>query len=55
MNGHAQVWPESDAVSDGEWVSFYRGPKVVFHCNAAYAATNFIVLGTGSGPDTRAE
>ena len=54
MNGHAQVWPEADVVSDGEWATFYRDRKRVFHCNASYAATNFVLVDVLPGPDVGA-
>jgi hypothetical protein len=53
MNGHAPVWPESDAVSDGQWVSLFQGEKRVFHCNASYAVTNFMMVDKLSAHGTR--
>ena len=42
-NGHGSIWPKAEAVSDGEWVKFFRGGKEVFACNATYAAHHFAV------------
>lgn len=40
-NGHLQVWPWSVAVSDGDWVRFYKDEKLVWECNSHYAKANF--------------
>ena len=44
VNGHAPVWPQAEAVSDGKWVQCYRDGKRVFTCNATYARANFVVI-----------
>jgi hypothetical protein len=41
-NGHAAVWPQAEAISDGKWVQFYRDGKPIYDCNATYAAGNFV-------------
>lgn len=43
LNGHAAVWPQAEAVSDGKWVLFYQDGERVYDCNASYAAANFVV------------
>jgi hypothetical protein len=43
LNGHSLVWPACEAVSDGSWVSFFRGGKEIYRCNALYAAATFII------------
>jgi hypothetical protein len=41
-NGHSTVWPESIAISDGNWVRFFQGSRQVFDCNASYANAHFL-------------
>ena len=41
-NGHDFAWePGCEAVSDGNWVTFYAGEKQLWDCNSNYAAANF--------------
>ena len=49
LNGHGAIWPDAEAVSDGEWVRFFRGDKEVFSCNSTYAAHNFDVRNIQAG------
>lgn len=44
LNGHAAVWPQAEAASDGMWVQFFRDGARVYDCNAAYAAANFVCV-----------
>lgn len=41
FNGHSAVWPQAHAISDGNWVRFYKGEREVFSCNSAYARAQF--------------
>lgn len=40
-NGHLSVWPKSIAISDGKRVEFFKDQKLVWSCNASYAAFHF--------------
>jgi hypothetical protein len=37
-NGHDEVFPGAQCVSDGKWVTFYKDGEEVWACNAVYAA-----------------
>lgn len=42
LNGHSAIWPQAEAVSDGQWVQFYRDDVPIFDCNAQYASAHFL-------------
>ncbi|MFS8979725.1 hypothetical protein PO002_35520 [Cupriavidus necator] len=40
-NGHDEVFPGANCISDGKWVTFYKKGEEVWECNALYAAAHF--------------
>jgi hypothetical protein len=40
-NGHDEVFPGTECISDGHWVIFVRNGEEVWACNATYAAAHF--------------
>ena len=40
-NGHDEVFPGAQCISDGKWVTFYKEREEVWACNAVYAAAHF--------------
>jgi len=40
-NGHDEVFPGAECISDGKWARFIRDGKEVWACNATYAAAHF--------------
>ncbi|RZT35462.1 hypothetical protein EV147_3905 [Cupriavidus agavae] len=53
-NGHDEVYPGAECISDGHWVSFVRDGEEVWACNATYAAAHFDCkeVTTSSSPPT---
>lgn len=43
LNGHGCIWPEAKMVVTGDMAVFYRDGKLVWSCNAIYAAHHFDV------------
>ncbi|WP_153950059.1 hypothetical protein [Cupriavidus sp. U2] len=40
-NGHDEVFPGAECISDGKWARFIRDGNEVWACNATYAAAHF--------------
>ncbi|MGT2454074.1 hypothetical protein ACU4GI_12630 [Cupriavidus basilensis] len=40
-NGHDEVFPGAQCLSDGKWVTFYKDGEEVWACDAVYAAAHF--------------
>jgi len=40
-NGHSQIWPKCEMLVQGDRAFFYREGKLLWDCNAAYAADHF--------------
>lgn len=40
-NGHDEVFPGAECISDGKWVRFVRDGDEIWACNATYAAAHF--------------
>lgn len=48
-NGHSLIWPASVLVIDAGNASFFKLNKLVWSCNAGYAATHFDVTPMQAG------
>ncbi|RZT35441.1 hypothetical protein EV147_3882 [Cupriavidus agavae] len=51
-NGHDEVYPGAECISDGLWVSFVRNSEEVWACNATYAAAHFDCLQIANAPSS---
>lgn len=46
-NGHSEIFPEAQCVSDGKWCLFFRDGREVRGCNSLYAAAHFDCVSHG--------